>query len=228
MRDVWNQAHLLHYQAFREDNGDCVNCQERGFDWSKAYHLVIRVASKPNTCNQLTTCSSSHACSNAQDFRTCRIDQSLPSCHHNLSLQCKESAALSDFYGKTGLFLPLLSSPWAQTKEIFLSRPISRNNIHSLKHHHQLSPHCYPELWPLSSKKTTGSHSLSNALKTLQQQGAMVRSPSTYTGSRDKTCTKHSPSWKSSWVIHNISVKNVPYNCKKININCSALYLSLQ
>jgi hypothetical protein len=24
MRDVWNQAHLLHYQAFREDNGDCV------------------------------------------------------------------------------------------------------------------------------------------------------------------------------------------------------------
>jgi hypothetical protein len=24
MRDVWNQAHLLHHQAFREDNGDCV------------------------------------------------------------------------------------------------------------------------------------------------------------------------------------------------------------
>jgi predicted TIM-barrel enzyme len=53
------------------------NCKERGFDWSKAYHLVIKVASKPNTCNLLTTCSSSHACSNAQDFRTCRIDQKL-------------------------------------------------------------------------------------------------------------------------------------------------------
>jgi hypothetical protein len=110
--------------------------------------------------------------------------KSLQSGHHNFSLQCKESAALSDFYGKTGLFLPLLSSPWAQTKEFFLSRPIGRNYIHSLKqHHHQLSAHCYPELWPLSSKKTTGSHSLSNALKTLQQQGAMVRSPSSYTGS---------------------------------------------
>lgn len=141
------------------------NCKERGFDWSKAYHLVIKVASKPNTCKSWPHVA---VVMPAQMHRTsghAGLIKSLPSGHHNLSLQCKESAALSDFYGKTGLFLPLLSSPWAQTKEIFLSRPIGRNYIHSLKHHHQLSPHHYPQLWPLSSKKTTGSQSLSNALK---------------------------------------------------------------
>ncbi len=31
MRDVWNQAHLLHYQAFREDNGDCVQLYRERF-----------------------------------------------------------------------------------------------------------------------------------------------------------------------------------------------------
>jgi hypothetical protein len=45
--------------------------------------------------------------------------KSLPSGHHNFSLQCKESAALSDFYGKTGLFLPLLSSPELKQRNFF-------------------------------------------------------------------------------------------------------------
>jgi hypothetical protein len=45
--------------------------------------------------------------------------KSLPSGHHNLSLQSNESAALSDFYGKTGLFLPPPQLPLSSNKGNF-------------------------------------------------------------------------------------------------------------
>jgi len=73
------------------------NCKERGFDSSKAYHLVMKVASKPNTCNLLTTCSSVMPAQMQKTSGHAGLIKSLPSGHHNLSLQCKESAALSEF-----------------------------------------------------------------------------------------------------------------------------------
>jgi hypothetical protein len=92
------------------------NCKERGFDSSKAYHLVI------------TTCHCNVR--KVQPFLISmeKLDSSYP------------SSAPPELKQRNFLF--------------FLSRPIGRNYIHSLKHHQQLSPQHYPELWPLSSKKT--------------------------------------------------------------------------
>jgi hypothetical protein len=45
--------------------------------------------------------------------------KSLPSGHHNFSLQCKESAALSDFYGKTKSSYPSSAPPELKQRKLF-------------------------------------------------------------------------------------------------------------